>query len=204
MEITDVEVRCSGSSGGGDASGLDPSPVETARALSRGQPPVPRRRRHRQKRKVFWKASAVLALCAVGVTYAHGPGAVDALRSALTHTPARRRLGAKKAICKSVYEKVHPNANKVRGRGYSDGEKEKKRGGGGCNAARTTFGIFAVSVVCVIYLFVGIAIVSSTSPSASRSPGSRSRSSTAAPSPSGATPTATPSPSPSSSAWSPP
>ncbi|KAH8045257.1 calcium, potassium:sodium antiporter [Aureococcus anophagefferens] len=120
MEITDVEARCSGSSGGGDASGLDPSPVETARALSRGQPPVPRRRRHRQKRKVFWKASAVLALCAVGVTYAHGPGAVDALR---------------------------------------DGEKEKKRGGGGCNAARTTFGIFAVSVVCVIYLFVGIAIV---------------------------------------------
>ncbi|KAH8057023.1 calcium, potassium:sodium antiporter [Aureococcus anophagefferens] len=111
------------------------------------------------KRKVFWKASAVLALCAVGVTYAHGPGAVDALRSALTHTPARRRLGAKKSICKSVYEKVHPNANKVRGRGYSDGEKEKKRGGGGCNAARTTFGIFAVSVVCVIYLFVGIAIV---------------------------------------------
>ncbi|KAK7230552.1 calcium, potassium:sodium antiporter [Aureococcus anophagefferens] len=159
MEITDVEARCSGSSGGGDASGLDPSPVETARALSRGQPPVPRRRRHRQKRKVFWKASAVLALCAVGVTYAHGPGAVDALRSALTHTPARRRLGAKKSICKSVYEKVHPNANKVRGRGYSDGEKEKKRGGGGCNAARKSFGIFAVSVVCVIYLFVGIAIV---------------------------------------------
>ncbi|KAH8066998.1 calcium, potassium:sodium antiporter [Aureococcus anophagefferens] len=106
MEITDVEARCSGSSGGGDASGLDPSPVETARALSRGQPPVPRRRRHRQKRKVFWKASAVLALCAVGVTYAHGPGAVDALRSALTHTPARWRLGAKKSICKSVYEKI--------------------------------------------------------------------------------------------------
>ena len=49
--------------------------------------------------------------------------------SASGFAAGRRRLEAKPAICRSVYNKVHPNANRIRGKDLSQSEKETRHVG---------------------------------------------------------------------------
>jgi hypothetical protein len=68
----------------------------------------------------------------------------------------RRRLDVEKsAICRSVYYKVQPNANKIRGKDRSDGKKEKIREGQACTETMNTSIVqFFLSIIYVRNLSV--------------------------------------------------
>ena len=72
----------------------------------------------------------------------------------------RRRLkNSKPYKCRSVYYKVQPNANKIRGKDLKDSKKEIIREGKQCKESMNSVITFLLSIVYVSYLFVGIAIV---------------------------------------------